>query len=212
MKGTKLLCFLAGLLLLSACSNSTGGKSGKDEIVTFQLSPTQEGVTEFLEKLEYLPGLYDNDKCFNITPREITTEYGYEIFKFDQSCAGYLLYDGHVCPLGEWLGGNGLVSFAVADLNGDCTKELYFTYSWGSGIHRSLAGYFDPVSGGPVSFEFANYDRDMVLAAEGDSLALFNARIEGFQSFVELYAVAEDKVAELVYESGTITLKEIDAP
>lgn len=212
MKGKALYCLFAVLLLLSACSDGGEDVPENDEIVTFQLSPTQENVAEFLEELEDPPRMYDNDRCFNVTPREIAAEYGFEIYKFDQSCAGYLQYDGRIWPLGEWFGGNGLVSFAVADLNGDRTEELYFTYSWGSGMHRSLAGYFDPAADGPVSFEYANFDRDMVLAAEGDTLALFNARITGFSSFVEMHASAEDKVGEIVYESGTITLKETAAP
>ena len=212
MKRKAMPALLAVLMLLSACAGGGGSAPEKDAIVTFQLSPSQEGVTEFLEQLEAPPSLYDNDRCYNVTPREIAGQYGFEIFKFDQSCAGYLLCGGQIHPLGEWFGGNGLVTFAVADLNGDRTAELYFTYSWGSGMHRSMVGYFDLAADEPVLFEYWNIGRDMILVAEGETLSLFNARFDEFRSFVELHAEAEDKVAELVYEDGAITLKELAAP
>jgi hypothetical protein len=47
-----------------------------------------------------------------------------------------------VRPLGDSVGGAGLMSMTVADLDGDETPELAYTYSWGSGIHRSMVGIF----------------------------------------------------------------------
>jgi hypothetical protein len=49
----------------------------------------------------------------------------------------YLVFDGVVEPLGESIGGHGVMSCCVTDLDGDGAPELTYSYSWGSGIHRS---------------------------------------------------------------------------
>lgn len=51
-----------------------------------------------------------------------------------------------VFPLGADFGGSGVMSMCVAVLNGDRQPKLVFTYSWGSGVHRSLVGLW---TGGP---------------------------------------------------------------
>jgi hypothetical protein len=52
----------------------------------------------------------------------------------------FIIHQRKVSPLGIGLGGYGVMSMCVADLADDGHAELVFTYSWGSGIHRSLVG------------------------------------------------------------------------
>ena len=52
----------------------------------------------------------------------------------------YIIHDGTISPLGESFGGSGVMSMCVSDLAGDGRPRLVFSYSWGSGIHRSLVG------------------------------------------------------------------------
>ncbi len=98
------------------------------------ISGTQDGVEDFLSLQQDFKSGYDTDKCYNITPDYIQESSDYLVFKYDTSCASFLLYEGKVYPLGIWFGGYGLTSMALADLNGDQKPELYFTYSFGSGF------------------------------------------------------------------------------
>jgi len=50
----------------------------------------------------------------------------------------FIIRDRQVFPLGEGFGGSGVMSMCVADLYGDGQPKLIFSYSWGSGVHRSL--------------------------------------------------------------------------
>ncbi len=180
-------------------------QSKTDGITTFALSPSSDGVDNFLGILGEVNSGYENDVCFNVTPQSITDEYGFSVFKFDKSCAGYLLYGNNIYPLCEWFGGLGVTSFAVADMNKDGNAELYFTYSWGSGVHRSLTGYFDSKSGKIVSFGYSHYDSDMVLVRDNNTLSLYAASVD-WESFVDINLQAQEKIGDIVLESGKIQL------
>ena len=118
--GMKKLYFFAFTLTIvlwvAACSD---GKStlpdDNSNIVLFQLTPSANGVEEFLEISE-IKMLYQNEFCYNVTPQTISDEYGFQIFKLDQCCAGFLLYENEIYTLGEYFGGLGITSFAVADM------------------------------------------------------------------------------------------------
>lgn len=174
--------------------------------VLFQLAPSDNGVKEFLRIYGEVKSPYDDDTCRNVTPGEISDRYGFEIFKFDQSCAGYLLYENRIYPLGESLGGLGLTSFAVADIDRDGSPEVYFTYSWGSGMHRSMAGYFDTRDRAVVLFDYSYYNGDMLLVGGNNSLSLCEASVE-FRSFTDMtLRQGEEKLGDIVSDSGEIRL------
>lgn len=122
--------------------------------------PSEEGVAEFLAAAgsEATDTGYENDVCYNVTPAHVVSaENEFRIFKFDKSCASYLLYAGEIYPLGAWFGGYGFTDAMAADLNRDGKNELYFTCSWGSGIHRAQVGYFDPVKKEAVLFDYSYF-------------------------------------------------------
>jgi hypothetical protein len=56
----------------------------------------------------------------------------------------FLIRGDQVVPLGTAIGGHGLTSLVVSDLDEDGIAELLFTYSFGSGIHQSRIGVFAP--------------------------------------------------------------------
>lgn len=205
---------IAGYLLLTAILSISMGtvtgcqksspKTG-DAIVTFQLTPSSDGVDAFMDLLGAYDSGYTSDTCFNVTPEDIQKKYGFNIFKFDSSCNSFFLYENQVYPLGIGFGGLGATSFAVADLNGDGSVELYFTYSWGSGLHRSQAGYFDTASNEMTNLDFVNYDKDSILAVDnGQTLCLYDAECD-VASFVDIKISAGDKIASILCESGKIT-------
>jgi len=208
--GMKKLYFFAFTLTIvlwvAACSD---GKStlpdDNSNIVLFQLTPSANGVEEFLEISE-IKMLYQNEFCYNVTPQTISDEYGFQIFKLDQCCAGFLLYENEIYTLGEYFGGLGITSFAVADIDQNGKSELYFTYSWGSGIHRSLAGYFDTHNKEVVLFDYSYFNKDMVFVNENHSLSLYEADVD-VKSFVDISLLqGEEKVGDIVFDSDKIQL------
>jgi hypothetical protein len=57
----------------------------------------------------------------------------------------FLITDnGIVLQMGSAVGGRGVSSMVLADLDGDRQSELYFTYSFGSGIHQSHISTYAP--------------------------------------------------------------------
>jgi len=56
----------------------------------------------------------------------------------------FLISGDSVLPLGTAIGGHGLTSLEIGDLDRDGSAELLFTYSFGSGIHQSRIGMYAP--------------------------------------------------------------------
>jgi len=172
---------------------------------------TQDGVDAFLSLQKDYSSGYEEDTCYNITPDDIRGS-GYQIFKYDASCASFLLYEGAVYPLGEWFGGCGVTSMALADLNGDQAPELYYTYSWGSGLHRSLAAYFDPAAMQSVAFDYTHMNEDMLVTGNGGGgLSLYAASVADSEDFAHFDLVGGALLSDIVYENGQITLAPAEA-
>ena len=165
---------------------------------------TDEGVENFLSLQGDFQTGYDNDKCYNITPEEFKQDSSYQIFKYDDSCASFLLYEQEIYPLGVWFGGMGVTSMALEDLNGDGKQELYFTYSWGSGRHRSLAAYFDPVSRQIKAFDYTHWDGDMMLCrnSTNNALALYAANISNMKSFTSFDIEKSEYISNIVLQKN----------
>ena len=173
------------------------------DIVVFEMTPSKTGVDEFLANNPTIKSSYKDDELFNITPQEITDKYGFKIFKYSQNCETYLEYQGEVHQLGTGWGGPGTVSFAIADLNGDKHYELYFTYSWGSGLNHAVIDCFDTSSS---SVKFEGFDQywsdDVVLAVENGKLGVFKAKYTS-SGFVSIKAVPTEKLGEITADNET---------
>ena len=79
----------------------------------------------------------------DMTPEEVLETTGCRIFKDPDSCEFYLA-DGERCSvLGTGFGGYGFTSAVPWDYDGNGTVDLLYTYSWGSGMHRSHLSLFD---------------------------------------------------------------------
>ncbi len=159
-------------------------------VETFSLARSDERVDDFLDEIESrgegseqdvvkLPLDYEDDKCFNATPEDISEKYGFDIFKFDESGGSYLMYDDEIYQLGEYFGGSGVNEFTLADLDKDGRNELYFTYSWGSGMHRSLVGSFSFATKKTTLYTHANQECDMTMDFDGGKIYLYNVPIGG---------------------------------
>lgn len=91
-------------------------------------------------------------------------------------------------------------------MNGDGEKEVYFTFSWGSGIHRSQIGYFDTADKTVTVFDYSDYTGDMVLKTDGKSSLYACHAVCDASSFVDIQLTGETKAASIVCESGLISL------
>ena len=167
---------------------------------------SSEGVEEFLALQGEFKSGYDADTCYNITPEDIKQNSNYQIFKYNNSCASFLLYEDKVYPLGEWFGGLGVTSMALADLNSDGNPELYFTYSWGSGMHRSHAAYFDPVGKEMITFEYTHKNQDMMIIPNNEGgLSLYTAVITSLNDNIIIFDIEKaDYISDIIYQNNEI--------
>ena len=176
-------------------------------IHVFPLTPSEEGVADFLEMMEY--GDKTDRDWHNVSPNEMTDKYGFRVFK-DDDYMTYLVFEEKIYLLGESLGGLGTTAFAVADLNCDSSKELYFAFSWGSGMLRSQIGYFDSASREVTVFDYANFDNDMAFVAEAGVLEVRNATVKQFRSAVDMDVIPQEERVGIITFTDDRFVLEVD--
>lgn len=200
------LILTAVLFIIPGCLQN---KQSGEYMDVFQMIPSSRGVDEFLERHHSKsPSELGSGICYNVTPEIISGRFGFDIYKFDTSCESLLLYKDQVYPLGEWFGGLGVTSFAVTDLNKDGSFELYFTYSWGSGIPRSLVGYFNSSDNQIVTFDFTAWYKEMVLGTDRDgTLCVYEADCN-INTFVDIKLVPGAKIGSIVCADNNISFEE----
>jgi len=196
------------MLSLFGCSEEKNIES-KADFFTFEMVASQRGVDDFLVLLDD-ENNFGDDPCFNVTPEDITEEYGFTIFKFEDSYSSYLLYENELFPIGISLGGFGIISFAIGDLNADDQNELYFTCSWGSGMHRSNVGYFDTLTKESIIFDFHYPNEDSVLVVEEEMLCVYSVEFNKMD-FVDFDLTLQSKLASIkIDEENEIFLDVIE--
>ena len=209
-------------VVLSACgANKVGVVAAVDGIdklsdlyktqmeTTVSIKGTNDGVSEFFPFEEY--PLEPGETCYNITPDYISDNSDFKIFKYDKSCRTFLVYDNeNVLLMGGWFGGFGVMDMKLADVDNDGIMELYFTFSWGSGIHRSEVGYFNPKAGEVIVFDYSHINRDMMLISdESGNLSIHETEIIELDSFVEFTMKANGHIDDIVFKNNTIELSEV---
>jgi hypothetical protein len=106
----------------------------------------------------------------------------------------FVCYEGELHAFGEALGGYGLMS---AVLRGE---SLYYTYAWGSGIHRSQIGRL-AISDGQLDFLASGgfVDVNLFVRFNGDELEVDVGTFIGFNDWEgELYGTLLEADSELV--------------
>ncbi len=96
---------------------------------------------------------------------------------------------------------------ALADLNRDGQYELYYTFSWGSGIPRSEVGYFDPADKEEVLFEESFFMQELILTVEESGNLCVNTSSLDMDSSVEFTSKPQDKLGTIGLEGNQIVLK-----
>jgi hypothetical protein len=89
-----------------------------------------------------------------------------------------IYHDGKLTPFACTFGGSGLMSALVLD------GKLYYTYSWGSGIHRSHVGRLT-IFGGKLMFAESGplFDQDCFIKRDGARLLLEEGEFLGFNAW-----------------------------
>ena len=200
--------------ILIACATTPGNKAldtcAPESEIT--ITSTQTLVSEAEAKNKDYTSHYDADICYNITPDFITNNSELSIFKYEKSNASFLMYDDELYLLDDHMGGYGITSMALADLNKDAQYELYFTFSWGSGIHRSQIGYFNSSTKKVTIFDDSIFFSDTMLTMDTDGNLYVNSVTSDFyeqDSDVDFSVTAEDRIGSIVLKHNKITA-EID--
>jgi hypothetical protein len=68
-----------------------------------------------------------------------------------------ITHNGKVVQLGTAVGGQGISSMELSDLDQDGQAELYFTYSFGSGTHQTHLGVYSPAYAPEKIYEANTY-------------------------------------------------------
>lgn len=179
-------------------------------IVTFEMEPTKTGVEKFLANNPKIANDYKEDELYNVTPSKITKKFGFTVFKFTKSCESYVVYKDKTYLLESSFGGPGTISFAAADLNKDGNYELYFTFSYGSGMNHAEVSCFDTSEDTEFYFCSDYFNDDMTLAVENGKLCVYKAAYKDSGSFVHIKTEPKEKIGEIVYEYGVIRFKRTD--
>ncbi len=210
--------FQITLSLLSICLLSGCAKTPEEETAVLPvLAPESElSVTsskEQVEEFEKIAGFteFSDHECFNITPDFIAENSEFQIFKYSKWTESFLMYEGEVYSIGNCFGGYGIMSMALADLNGDGQYELYDTFSWGSGIHRSQIGYFDPAEKEMTVFDYSFFEYDTMLTVNDEGELCVNMAYPDFETYVDFTVRAEEQVGTIVFREGEITLDTDDS-
>jgi len=122
---------------------------------------------------------FSYDTVYNITPPDVADGMDCQIFKCSTSCLSILVYNGGIYELGISFGGYGVVDMLLYDYTGDGVPELLYTYSWGSGIHRSCSAYFDFTVNMSVPLDYTAGEAEMMLVgSENGGLSLYEATLK----------------------------------
>lgn len=163
-------------------------------------------VSSFTAKNTGFTSGYEADECYNVTPAFIADNSDYAVFKYSNSTESFILYDDEVYSIGTCVGGFGITSMALADLNKDGMYELYYTFSWGSGWHRSQIGYFEPLNRKVNIFDYSLVDSDMILTVnKSGDLCVSSATLD-LKDFVNFTIKAENLIGTVNYEGDRATL------
>jgi hypothetical protein len=160
----------------------------------FASAPSLNTNTEFrIRKLE-VKGLWEELKL-----QVVNVEYLIRGQAFNE-CA-VLFYDGKVTSLAPTIGGHGVMS-GVAHQG-----EFYFTYSWGSGIHRSHVARLQVANGSlkrSDSGGFRNMDL-FVSTGAGEKVHVFAGELKGLNEWAagrDIGTVGITNASKILFLSG----------
>ena len=171
---------LALLGLLLATTSAVADRQTSESLTSiyrayaFIQTPTLNPNTSFAFAEFEIPGL-----CETLNIQVFRVEYrgGGQVFRDEI----FAVVDGRVEPFVTSVGGFGLMSAVVVD------GGLYYSYSWGSGLHRSYVGRLRMIDRKLVREESAGYrSRDVfVRQASGNKVQVVEGSYQGFNRWTD---------------------------
>ena len=170
-----------------------------------KISPDSMSALVWAYSLATIPNLNPNFQL-TITEYDVKDLYdslGVQVFKADFlsqdgtwfRSGEYIYRNGTVTPFASDFGGWGLMSGVVVN------RTFYYTYSWGSGIHRSHIGCFF-LDGDTLKFldtgGFINVDL-FISNCSGDSICVYTGAYKSFNSWM----LVKDNKWRVVIVNGT---------
>lgn len=199
-----LLCILLSLPACSKASNlESSGLNAIGPEAEMSVTSSKTQVAEFEKSAGFQ--ICENE-CYNTTPDFIAEHSDFAVFKYNLSTESFILCDGEVYSIGTCFGGYGMGSMALGDLNRDGQYELYYTFSWGSGIPRSQIGYFDPACREVTVFDESFFFDEVMLTVNEAGELCVNAADFDRESPVDYSIRAEELLGKIAFEGEQITL------
>lgn len=118
----------------------------------------------------------------------------YRFLRDDENLDPVLEYEGESYPLGTGFGGYGLVDSIVMD------GKLYYTYSWGSGLHRSLLAAFD-LKTRTIQHFSVSYETDMMIIDTPIGAKVYLCTVEPSDNWGSFHLAATELVGS-IFEHG----------
>ena len=118
-----------------------------------------------------------------LTTDEVWDKLGVQVFQVTEGVQAhetFVVAPGRVVRIGVGFGGRGVRSLCVAELNGDGRSKLVYSFSWGSGTHRSQVGVYDLKAKEPrqlIAGEsyFSGVDDDLMVERQKDGTVAVKA-------------------------------------
>lgn len=177
--------------------------------------PRQDRVDDFLKladeiKFDKLPRFYTDDSCANITPPLVFEKTGCLVFKYAKSSASYLQVGRQIFVLGESFGGHGLTDLQLCDFDRNGRLDLIYTYSWGSGLHRSHVDHFNLSTMVQSHLNYTNLNGDLYLSRVADDhFELYQAAVSIENSdFARISLTRRDLLASVRSIDGVLQVIE----
>ena len=177
------------------------GDCSKDNVAKFMKDFEKQKLEEF-----FSGDVYDEEHCYNVTPESIEEETSAQIFKFSDSFASFIYLNNQIYPLGKWIGGLGFVSAVPCDFDNDGNKDILYTYSYGSGLHRTVIAVFNTQTMKNTDiYDSTNTDNpqavDFYLSTQSTRIDSSNAeKPTSFVVYTVDVEVLEDNFANLNYK------------
>lgn len=210
---------------------STPSTTSASEQKIYEIPPKLQKVSYSVEDFKYLYSEYlklnnkplqtsiENDdtgmskeakikyyNSYEITPENVKDEIGCQIFKVNSTCETYVINKSKVYAIGFGFGGLGVVDIETCDLDDNGEKDLIYTFSWGSGMHRSHIGIFNTAKEQEEWLDFKQLNEDIMLEKISETnFKIYIAKVSSENlDFIHLKLSKQEQVANVKSVGGKI--------